>query len=543
MQLTNESNKTGKNLEQVLKGRENYFDLIRLIAAIMVIFSHAYPLSGAGYDDPLHRFSNGQVTLGNLAVFVFFIISGLLITQSYLYSNNIITFLKARVLRIFPGLIGVLLFSAFIIGPLVTSLPFGDYLSNRGVLTYLKAVFLFPMQWNLPGVFEDNAYGAAVNGSLWTIPFEFLCYLIVGVLGLLRILKHKYLVLFLTACIFYYYIFSGTIAPAGAGHLFGLEVNTLMELLLFFMMGTLACLFKDKIFFNKHLAMVCLLVLYISLYYGGFKSIFAVCGTYVILFLAFLPSGKLSKITARGDFSYGIYLYAFPVQQTITYLFGGKTTVWINFILSLMVTFVLAILSWYIVERNFLKLKKMKLPGEKKMFFEMLLKKRLFGTLSAVYNQLFRVNWLRFLVFFVLFIIGFTFYNAKPNEIEFPYLKSESIFQGGWLPQSSSENYRWVAQRASVDLSFPSKDVTLRIEGFVPESFKEVNYAILYIDNNLVQEVHIKSGEGFLMKVPYNGKGLSHLVTMEFNAIHVPDKDDADQREMSALISKISIEE
>lgn len=528
-----------KTLKDVLVGRENYFDLIRLIAAVLVIYSHAYPLSGSGSEDPLYRLSNGQVTLGNLSVFVFFIISGFLITQSYLYSNNIISFMKSRLLRIFPGLLGVLIFSTFLLGPIVTTLPFKEYIVNRETFHYIKAVLLYPMQWNLPGVFENNVYKDVVNGSLWTIPFEFLCYIIVGVLGFTGFLKHKYWMLLFTIITYYCYIFGEKMSPSGEGHIFGLEVKTIIELLTFFLIGSLACLFKDKIFLKKEIAMVSIVILYISIYYGGFKPLFAVFGTYIILYLAFLPKSFLSGVTKKGDFSYGIYLYAFPIQQTVTFYSGGKSNVFSNFLISLPLTLLFAIGSWYIIERNFLKLKKVKLVN----FYVLKVPKpieKLRLCSEGIFNRIFKINWGLFAIYFGLFIVLFINYNSKPSIIEFPYHNSERIFSGGWLPQNNGENYRWIAKKASVELSLPSQS-TLLINGFVPESFKEVEKVNIYLNGNKIKESDVKPGEGFSLDLPVHSEYKNNIISIEFNAVHTPLPGDADQREMSGLISKIQI--
>lgn len=531
---------SSKSLKDLLIGRDNYFDFIRLVAAILVIYSHAYPLSGSGYEDPLYRLSNGQITLGNLAVFIFFIISGLLITQSYLYSNNLFTYLKSRVLRIFPGLFAVLLFSAFILGPLVTSLSFKEYMTNQGVIQYMKAIFLYPMQWNLPGVFEGNAYKGVVNGSLWTIPFEFLCYLIIGALGFTRLLKHRYLMLLISLVVFYYYIFGGVISPSGSGHLLGLEINTIVELLTFFLMGSLACLFKDKITLHKELTMIGIVLLFISIYYGGFKPLFAVFGSYIILYCAFLPKTILSLITKKGDFSYGVYLFAFPIQQTITFLYGGKTSVWMNFLLSVPVTLILAIASWYTVEKTFLKYKKVKLNRgwSRIRFLDPL--RNIVDHFDKLLKYLLQMNWIKFVTFFGLFILMFINYNLKPSIIEFPYHKSESIFHDGWLPQNNSENYRWISKVGSIELSIPS-NANLNIEGFVPETFKEINKVKVYLNNKIINESDLIAGEGFFLNIPVQSSSNTDIVTIEFNAVHVPSETDADQRKMSALISKIRV--
>lgn len=539
-------NKNKSSLGILLKGRENYFDLIRLFAALLVLFSHAYPLSGND-NEPLLVLSNGQVTFGNLAVYIFFIISGLLITQSYFYSSSLITFLKSRILRIFPGLLGVLLFSAFIIGPLFTTLSLKDYLQDPTTLDYLKAVFLFPMYWNLPGVFETNIYADSVNGSLWTIPFEFLCYLIIGCLGFFKLLKHRYLMLFITICTFYYFMFNKTISPVG-GRLFELELNTLVELSLFFFMGSLLFLFRDSLYLKKEIVMIGIVILFLSLFYGGFKPLFAVIAPYSIMYLAFLPKTRLQSISKYGDLSYGVYLYAFPIQQIVAHLFGGSTSPWINFLISVPVVLMLAFLSWHIIEKNFMKLKKVNLtkllsPCAKWDFGKVsTLIDGISDHTERIVARILKLNWSGFLVIFTAFIFLFSFYNSKPSVIEFPYLKSESIFHDGWLPQSSNENYRWIAQRAGVELSFPSKEATIQIEGFIPESFKEVNHVVLYVDNNMIHELDVKNGESIIIRAPFNGKGQTHLVTLEFNATHKPSQDEADQREMSALISKIVID-
>lgn len=528
-----EKNGENKNLAELLKGRENYFDLIRLIAAVLVIFSHAYPLSGSGKEDPLYQFTNGQITLGNLAVCIFFIISGLLITNSYLYSDNIITFLKARLLRIFPGLIGVIFVSTFLLGPMVTSLSFVDYIRNEGVVQYLKAVFLFPMQWSLPGVFEENAYKGVVNGSLWTIPFEFLCYLLIGLFGVFRLLRKRLIILLITIMTFYCYVFFDQINPAGSGHFLGLEIKTIIELLMFFLIGCIACLFKDKITFNKKVVMMGLITIFVSMVYGGFKPLFAVFGSYIILYLAFLPQSRLSKITSFGDFSYGIYLYAFPIQQLVTFWYGGQTSVLANFSISMPITLVFAVISWNIVEKNSLKLKN-KFKVEK---LPPIYTQRINGFLDKLYNM----NWKKFSVLFVIFILCLQVYNLKPNVVEFPYRKSESIFSGGWLPQGNAEDYRWISGKGNIEMQFRLGNSSLKIEGFTPEHYIEINKVKLYLNERQIYEEAITPGKGFFLEVPIQAEKKNNQISIEFNAVHIPSDSEADKREMSALISKIQV--
>ncbi|WP_340387741.1 acyltransferase [Paenibacillus sp. FSL E2-0151] len=528
-----------RRLSELLMGRNNYFDLIRVVAAILVIFSHAYPLSGDGSGEPLSRFSNGQINFGNLAVFIFFVISGLLITQSYLHSNNLIVFLKSRLLRIFPGLMGVLLFSVFIIGPIVTELPLADYFTSGGIVEYLKAVFLFPMQWNLPGVFESNVYKGVVNGSLWTIPFEFICYLLVGLLGFLGILRYKYVVLLFSLILYYFYTFGDSLL-ANSGHLFGMEIKTLIELSVYFMAGSIVYLFKDVIIIKKEMAMLSLSLLLISFFNGGFKPVFVIAGTYLILYIAYLPKSRAHVLTQYGDFSYGLYLYAFPVQQMVTYFYGGSTYVWLNFLISVPITYILAVISWYVIEKRALLFKKRNFFGERLTLAMLQLNNHWNGWIAKVCGYFFRMNWIKFGAYLIVAATIFLTYQSQPTAIEFPYTKNQNILKGDWLPQSNSEKYRWVAKQAGIVLDLPTNGHLL-IDGFVPDTFTEINSIKVYLNDEEIYNTALVIGEGFFLDIPIsNGKGNS-IILMEFNDVHSPDQASEDQRKMSALISKIEV--
>ncbi len=155
--------------------RFNLFDLLRLIAATLVIYSHSYPLLGITPPDIVTRilpFTNG----GTLGVWIFFIISGYLNTKS-IKNNNAFAFLINRSLRIFPGLVVALLFSIFVIGPLCTNLPMSDYFINHKTWQYIHQNLFLSPNYILPGVFDGNRFKSVVNGSIWTLPTEALLYL------------------------------------------------------------------------------------------------------------------------------------------------------------------------------------------------------------------------------------------------------------------------------------------------------------------------------------------------------------------------------
>src|SRR5215470_3554312 len=171
--------------------RQNNFDALRLLAAISVIFSHSFLIAeGTQNNERLIVLTGNQSILGLTGVFVFFAISGFLVTQSFEQTANPLHYLAKRALRIFPGLFVATLMSAFILSPLVTTLPLGAYLSRPEPYTYvLGNTLLDQTVHELPGVsFVDNPVGHEINGSLWTLRLEFTMYLMVLVLGLARLL-------------------------------------------------------------------------------------------------------------------------------------------------------------------------------------------------------------------------------------------------------------------------------------------------------------------------------------------------------------------
>ena len=156
--------------------RDNAFDTIRLIAALLVIVSHAFPLTG-NLDDPLDWLSGGQASLGHLAVCIFFLISGYLIPAS-LDRGTLVRFARKRALRIMPGLVAAVLVCAFILGPLVTAMPRSEYCGAYTTWTFLGNAAFLPVGFELPGVFTGNPSPNA-NGSLWSLNYEVACYVMV----------------------------------------------------------------------------------------------------------------------------------------------------------------------------------------------------------------------------------------------------------------------------------------------------------------------------------------------------------------------------
>lgn len=336
--------------------RNNNFDFLRCLAAVMVILSHSFALTGADNRELLVRLTNGQWTLGGIAVAIFFMISGYLITQSYNNSVNISEFSIKRALRIFPGLIVVVVISSFVLGPIISTLPFREYLSHAQTYRYLlHTSILFPIEYSLPGVFNSNIYPNAVNGSIWTIPYELICYAMVGLLGVFGFLKKgKAISFLLLVCLVSFYFLPSSILNVIKGDII---ISHMIELSIYFLTGVLFCLYRTKIKFNYVYLVLSLVALFYCCFNGNFKFVFFLVGPYIVFFLAFNQKLRLYSFSKYGDFSYGLYIYAFPVQQLIVYIFKNNIDPKTNFLIALPVTFVLAFMSWHLVEKRFIKKK------------------------------------------------------------------------------------------------------------------------------------------------------------------------------------------
>lgn len=183
-------------LSDHLGGRDNNLNLLRVTAAFLVLASHSFAIvTGDAKHEPLRQ--TYGLTFGSISVDVFFIVSGLLVTQSIIKGGNAVVFARARVLRIWPGLIVSLLLVSYVLGMIVTELPAHDYLLStvplRFIIEGLKLSSTLPA---LPGVFTNNPFGDSINISLWTLPIEvrMYAYLLAAwlVSRIARRMKHKF---------------------------------------------------------------------------------------------------------------------------------------------------------------------------------------------------------------------------------------------------------------------------------------------------------------------------------------------------------------
>ncbi len=312
-------------------GARNSFDLLRLAAAMLVVFHHGFVLAGRA-PPRLGAISD----LGGLGVGVFFVISGYLVTASFQRSAGLGDYLVKRVLRIAPGLIVALLLTAFVLGPLVTTLPPQAYLTDPQPWLYVvRNALLYPVTYVLPGVFEHNPYPGAVNGSLWTLRLEFTAYLGVAVLGAVGGLRPG-VVAGLALAAAGAFLAIEQVLPSGAGG----ELGRLIDLAArngFLFLGGAWLHLRGGAPRRWQIALSALLLL-TPLWILGLPA--------VVIALGRLPGPRLA-----ADLSYGLYIYAFPVQQLLAA--HGL----LSFPAALLATLPLAIASWLLIEKPALRLK------------------------------------------------------------------------------------------------------------------------------------------------------------------------------------------
>lgn len=335
------------DLQTRIERSGNSFDLFRLFAASAVIFSHSFGLVTAGGHaeaDPLFRMTGGQMTFGELGVYIFFVASGFLITPSLLRSRSLGNYFVKRLLRILPGLVFVVLASIFVLGPMCTQLSGSEYFHSMATYRYLVNITMYASQPTLPGVFLDTPLQGMVNGSLWTLKFEFFCYVLLAILSITGLLGMRSVLAGAVLCVLGGVFYTGP----GYGYIFYAS---------FFLAGSALYLWRRHVPLNGMLFVGALLTLVMSAMFGYLKAGFGCVGAYVIVYLA-CRSDLGDRLRHRfGDYSYGIYLFGFPVQQVVVSLLGANKVWWKEFLVAYPLALALAVVSWKLVESPALRLR------------------------------------------------------------------------------------------------------------------------------------------------------------------------------------------
>jgi peptidoglycan/LPS O-acetylase OafA/YrhL len=339
-------------VQDILKRENNNFGILRLIAAGAVIVCHSRPITGDQKSQDLVlsilHFDNS----GSLAVKFFFTLSGLVVTNSLLINPNLRSFLIARIARIFPALMMILIISTYIIGPLLTSNPIHAYLNDHATVKYIYNNIMLRIEFLLPGVFTDAPQGA-MNGSLWTISMEFSCYVMLAILGGLGLSKNRLVFSLIAVALGYTVLINPEILA-----LFGLPTDS-YQMIVFFIIGTLAAIWKDKVSIKLDVIAALLIAVYFFRYRPVFSYITCVTIFSIGIWISTLPI--ILNLRLPGDYSYGTYLVGWPIQQLLHAAFPHMGAV-SNWAIALPIAIAFGAVSWHVIEKPAMKFGK-KLGG------------------------------------------------------------------------------------------------------------------------------------------------------------------------------------
>ncbi|GGM55772.1 acyltransferase family protein [Dactylosporangium sucinum] len=372
-------------LENTWHGRDNGIGALRLLLALAVVFDHAGSL-GFGWEDLGTTLFRGQTNVGTIAVYGFFVISGLLITRSA-RRTGLVRFAWHRALRILPGLWVCLLVTAFAVAPLVALYERGTLAGfwggPKGPVQYVTGNwFTGVRQYGIHDLLAETPWGRQIgstsvfDGALWSLIYETTCYAAVAGLAVTAVLRR-----------------ARWLVPAAAGVLLGIvaadqlrgwiptgppseyygavvlpllgtvSVQWLIHLGALFLIGATIELYRERVPISDQLAAACGVALAVSLLFGGFFITGFPALAYLLVWAAVRMPRRLRRIGATDDYSYGIYIYGFVVQQVLATL-GVNAWGYAAYTgISLALTVALAAMSWHLVERRALTLKDLRLPA------------------------------------------------------------------------------------------------------------------------------------------------------------------------------------
>ena len=377
-------------IEQSFSAKRNSLNFLRLILALAVLFSHSITLGLFGSESIL-----GKTTLGTVAVFGFFGISGFLVAGSAA-RNNVGRYLWQRFLRIFPAFWICLLVTAFVFGTIVwfhnnpglsRACGLSCYLNEaNGPFGYFTNNFSLQVnQGNIAKTLPGGVFGYGWNASLWTLEFEFLCYVLLAVFSVLGLLRRRSLVALIAAIAWIaevVIVSTPSLTVDFASPLFdkwdtirigGLIFDTMQLFVLvpIFLSGSVLYLYREKIPDSGTIALGATVLLLAGLvipvgygapdYYQTSLDLTAAVLVYPLIWLGIhLP---LARVCAVNDYSYGIYIYAFPVQQILVVWGVNKWGYWSYTSATVVMVIPLAVASWWLIEKHALRLKTLKMPG------------------------------------------------------------------------------------------------------------------------------------------------------------------------------------
>ena len=282
----------------------------------------------------------------------FFTISGYLVTLSWLRDPQVLPFAAKRLLRLWPGMLVAVALGSMVLGPIFTSLSVVDYLSHPETMEHWKNLLLVKAYVNLPGVFENNPLQGLMNGPLWTIPLELLCYAVLLAAAALGVFRYSWLATLLgLGYLAYFLVTRNADINDGMQHWW--------EYPAYFVVGSLIAVHRGVFLRWRWHVVLALLPLAGFIFFGlEFEhSAGLLLLPPLLISIGSLRGRFFSAIQRAGDPSYGIYVLGCPVQQVVQAIFPTMP-----FMMSMLAAMGLALLvgygSWHLVESPMLRLKR-----------------------------------------------------------------------------------------------------------------------------------------------------------------------------------------
>ena len=336
----------------------NHFNTMRLAMALLVVWSHSFALYlGTEDHEPISLLLNGKYNAGNIGVRVFFAISGLLIVSSFERTRSILTYFGKRILRIYPGYLVAVAFCAFIVVPVFSSNG-GNVLTPSIAIEWVWQNLLLRNFIPASDAFSQNPSNA-VNGALWSIAYEFWCYIGVAVLGAVGILRRPWTIILLLISIM---LIKAGLDVTGRKPGLGILGEIIGWPYLWtsmapsFLIGVVALKFGHLIprsrWILAALIFSTVVIAHITEDRVAFDLLFIPTLGYSVFYAAF-SDAIIPDAAAFGDFSFGTYLYGFPIQQMIKSAFPITFSAYIA--LCLVLSLIAGVVSWFAVERRFVQ--------------------------------------------------------------------------------------------------------------------------------------------------------------------------------------------
>lgn len=370
-------------LAERFQGGGNSIGLLRHVLAGAVLVSHSWPLGFGALNLGLAA-TQRQTDVGTMSVYGFFVISGFLITGSGL-RFPLGRFAWHRFLRIFPGLWACLIVTVLVIAPIAAWHENGGLAAYwdhpQGPWQYVTNNWFAGMrQWTISGLLTQTPFGngrpAAFDGSLWSLKYELLCYVLVGLLAVTAVLRRARVVVPVLTAVTFGLVVWGVKAGSGwtahpklPGSLGPLSVmgsfsySQLAVLGFLFLLGATIRLYRERVPMHGAIAAVAALALLVSLRFGLFFVVGLPAYAYLLFYLAVALPARFHAVGRDRDYSYGIYIYAFPVQQVVALLGGARWGMAGYMVISTVFTMVFSVLSWHLVEKQAMRLKDVPFPA------------------------------------------------------------------------------------------------------------------------------------------------------------------------------------